>query len=46
MKAQDLQVICSFTEDSPCINELIMSSFHVFLQRELKKVALHGSNDV
>lgn len=46
MKAQDLNVICSFTDDNTCLNELIMSSFASFLHKELEKVVLYRSNDV
>ena len=44
MKAQDLIVNCSYTNDGATIQDIVLSSFSTFLKRELEKFAsvAHG----
>lgn len=39
MKARELIVSCYYTEDGASVQDIVLSSFAVFLKKELKKSA-------
>lgn len=46
MKAQDLCIICTYTNEEISIQDIVSSSFATFLKKEFKKFASRASGHV